>query len=144
MPAAVYLAAVFSQVPYRYRPAPPSLSTAPARASARRALSATSQARLRAKLPRWCGDKPGLPKTWTAGWSSWGWGKKEMTTQRAPYITRRWTETELAALRSMAQAGKDARVIGKELHRSFMGVQAKAKKLKITLPRVRTWSSPAY
>jgi len=61
-----------------------------------------------------------------------------MTTQRAPYITRRWTETELAALRSMAQAGKDARVIGKELHRSFMGVQAKAKKLKLILHRQRT------
>ena len=63
----------------------------------------------------------------------------EMTTQRAPYITRRWTETEVAALRSMGEAGKDARSIGKEkLHRSFMGVQAKAKKLKITLHRVRT------
>jgi hypothetical protein len=33
----------------------------------------------------------------------------EMTTQRAPYITRRWTETEVAALRSMGEAGKDAR-----------------------------------
>ena len=61
-----------------------------------------------------------------------------MTTQRAPYITRRWTETEVAALRSMGEAGKDARSIGKELRRSFMGVQAKAKKLKITLRRVRT------
>ena len=36
----------------------------------------------------------------------------------------------MAALRSMGEAGKDARTIGKELHRSFMGVQAKAKKLK--------------
>jgi hypothetical protein len=62
----------------------------------------------------------------------------DMTTQRAPYITRRWTETEEAVLRSMGEAGKDARSIGKELHRSFMGVQAKAKKLKITLRRVRT------
>jgi len=61
-----------------------------------------------------------------------------MTTQRAPYITRRWTETELAALRSMVKAGKEAHDIGKKLHRAFMGVQAKAKKLKITLPRVRT------
>ena len=43
-----------------------------------------------------------------------------MTTQRAPYITRRWTETELAALRSMGEAGKDARTIGKELHRAFI------------------------
>ena len=50
--------------------------------------------------------------------------------------TRRWTETESADLRSMGEAGKDARSIGKELHRSFMGVQAKAKKLKITLRRV--------
>jgi hypothetical protein len=60
-----------------------------------------------------------------------------MITQRAPYKTRRWTETEVAALRSMAQAGRDARSIGKELHRSFMGVQAKAKKLKLTLRRMR-------
>jgi hypothetical protein len=43
----------------------------------------------------------------------------EMTTQRAPYITRRWTETEEAVLRSMGEGGKDARSIGKELHRSF-------------------------
>jgi hypothetical protein len=63
-----------------------------------------------------------------------------MTTQRAPYITRRWTETELAALRSLAEAGEDARVIGKVLHRSFMDVQAKAKKLEITLHRARTRS----
>ena len=61
-----------------------------------------------------------------------------MTTQRAPYITRRWTETEEAVLRSMGEGGKDARSIGKELHRSFMGVQAKAKKLNITLRRIRT------
>ena len=38
-----------------------------------------------------------------------------MTTQRAPYITRRWTETEEAVLRSMGEGGKDARSIGKEL-----------------------------
>jgi hypothetical protein len=50
-----------------------------------------------------------------------------MTTQRAPYKTRRWTQTEETALRSMGEAGKDDRSIGKELHRSFMGVQAKAK-----------------
>ena len=62
----------------------------------------------------------------------------EMTTQRAPHKTRRWTETEVAALRSMGEAGKDARSIGKELHRSFMGVQAKAKKLKLILHRQRT------
>jgi hypothetical protein len=37
----------------------------------------------------------------------------------------------------MGEAGKDARSIGKELHRSFMSVQAKAKKLKITLRSVR-------
>jgi len=38
----------------------------------------------------------------------------------------------------MGEAGEDARSssIGKGLHRSFMGVQAKAKKLKITLRRV--------
>ena len=60
-----------------------------------------------------------------------------MITQRAPYKTRRWTEAELAALRSMAEAGKDARSIGKELRRSFMGVQAKAKKLNLVLPRMR-------
>jgi hypothetical protein len=59
-----------------------------------------------------------------------------MTTQRAPYITRRWTETEEAVLRSMGEAGEDARSIGKGFHRSFMGVQAKAKKLKITLRRL--------
>lgn len=57
----------------------------------------------------------------------------DMTTQRAPYITRRWTETEEAVLRSMGEAGEDARSIGKGFHRSFMGVQAKAKKLKIKL-----------
>jgi hypothetical protein len=61
-----------------------------------------------------------------------------MITQRAPYKTRRWTETEVAALHSMVQAGKDARSIGKELHGSFMGVQAKAKKLELALRRLRT------
>ena len=61
-----------------------------------------------------------------------------MITQRAPYKTRRWTETEEAALRSMGEAGKDARSIGKELRWSFIGVQAKAKKLNITLRRIRT------
>ena len=38
----------------------------------------------------------------------------------------------------MGEAGKDARSTGKEFHRSFMGVQAKAKKLNITLRRIRT------
>jgi hypothetical protein len=38
----------------------------------------------------------------------------------------------------MVQAGKDARSIGKELRRFFMGVQAKAKKLNLALPRTRT------
>jgi hypothetical protein len=56
-----------------------------------------------------------------------------MTTPRAPYITRRWTEAEDAALLSLAEAGEDARTIGKELNRSFKGVQARAKKLKITI-----------
>jgi hypothetical protein len=41
-----------------------------------------------------------------------------MTTRRAPYIKRSWTETELAAQRSMGDA--DARSIGQKLHRSFM------------------------
>jgi hypothetical protein len=58
-----------------------------------------------------------------------------MITRRAPYKTHRWTEAEVAALR--ARAGKDARSIGEELGRSFMGVQAKAKKLNLVLPRMR-------
>ena len=60
-----------------------------------------------------------------------------MTTLRAPYKTRRWIETEVAALRSMVQDGKDARTIGKELQRSIMGVQTKAKKLNLALRRRR-------
>ena len=44
-----------------------------------------------------------------------------MTTQRAPYKTRRWTETEEAALRSMGEAGKDARSIGKRTSQVFYG-----------------------
>jgi hypothetical protein len=56
-------------------------------------------------------------------------GKKVMTTLRAPYKTRSWSETEVAALRSMVKTGKDAHTIGKELHRSFLAIQAKAKKL---------------
>lgn len=56
-----------------------------------------------------------------------------MTTQRAPFKTRRWTEAEDAALRSLVEAGKDARTIGRELKRSFMGVQARVKKLNLTL-----------
>ena len=58
-----------------------------------------------------------------------------MTTPRAPYITRSWTETEEAALRSMVEAGMDARTIGKELHRSIMGVQARMKKMDLTTVR---------
>ena len=57
----------------------------------------------------------------------------EMTTQRAPFKTRRWTEAEDAALRSLVEAGTDARMIGKELNRSFMGVHARVKKLKLTI-----------
>ena len=60
-----------------------------------------------------------------------------MTTLRAPYKTRSWSETEVAALRSMVKTGKDARTIGKELHRSFLAIQAKAKKLNLTLRRGR-------
>lgn len=56
-----------------------------------------------------------------------------MTTQRAPYKTRRWTAEEDDTLRSLVHAGRDARLIGKELKRSFMGVQARVKKLKLTL-----------
>jgi len=66
-----------------------------------------------------------------------------MTTTRAPYITRRWTETEEAALRSMAEAGMDARTMGKELHRSFMSVQARAKKLNLRIVRMRGKSLPS-
>ena len=55
-----------------------------------------------------------------------------MTTPRAPYKTRRWTDAEDAALRSLVEAGRDARMIGKELNRSFMGVQTRVKKLKLT------------
>jgi hypothetical protein len=47
--------------------------------------------------------------------------KPKMTTQRAPYKTRRWTETEEAALRSMGEAGKDARSIGKRTSQVFYG-----------------------
>ena len=67
----------------------------------------------------------------------WAEGKKVMTTLRAPYKTRSWSETEVAALRSMVKTGKDARTIGKELHRSFLAIQAKAKKLNLTLRRGR-------
>jgi hypothetical protein len=58
-----------------------------------------------------------------------------MTTTRAPYKTRRWTEIEDAELRSLVQAGKDARTIGKELQRSFMGIQSRAKKLDLSLKK---------
>jgi hypothetical protein len=58
-----------------------------------------------------------------------------MTTRRAPYKTRRWTGAEDAALRSLVDAGKDARMIGKEINRSFMGVQTRAKKLQLTFAR---------
>lgn len=51
-----------------------------------------------------------------------------MTTQRAPFKTRRWTEAEDAVLRSLVEAGRDA-----ELKRSFMGVQARVKKLQLTI-----------
>ena len=56
-----------------------------------------------------------------------------MTTPRAPFKTRRWTEAEDAALRSLVEAGTNARMIGKELNRSFMGVQARVKKLNLTI-----------
>jgi hypothetical protein len=56
-----------------------------------------------------------------------------MTTPRALFKTRRWTEAEDAALRSLVGAGTDARMIGKELNRSFMGVQARVKKLNLTI-----------
>jgi hypothetical protein len=58
-----------------------------------------------------------------------------VTTPRAPYVMRRWTEAEEAELRSMVAAGMDARTIGKELHRSIMGVQARMKKLNLTIVR---------
>jgi hypothetical protein len=58
-----------------------------------------------------------------------------MTTTRAPYKTRRWTEIEDAELRSLVHAGKDARTIGKELQRSFMGVQSRAKKLNLDMKK---------
>jgi hypothetical protein len=58
-----------------------------------------------------------------------------MTTTRAPYKSRRWTEIEDAKLRSLVHAGKDARTIGKELQRSFMGVQSRAKKLNLSLKK---------
>jgi hypothetical protein len=66
-----------------------------------------------------------------------------MTTLRAPFRTRRWTEVEDAELRSLVKAGKDARTIGKELHRSFMGVQARAKKLKLAIVPEKRRASPA-
>jgi hypothetical protein len=56
-----------------------------------------------------------------------------MTTTRAPYKTRRWTDEEDDTLRSLVQSGRDARLIGIELKRSFMGVQARVKKLKMNL-----------
>jgi hypothetical protein len=66
-----------------------------------------------------------------------------MTTLRAPYKTRRWTSAEDAALRALVEAGRDARVIGKELNRSFMAVQARVKKLKLTrVSQERRNSSP--
>ena len=59
--------------------------------------------------------------------------ESEMTTQRAPFKTRRWTEAEDAALRWLVDAGNDARMIGRELNRSFMSVQARVKKLNLTI-----------
>jgi len=56
-----------------------------------------------------------------------------MTTPRAPFKTRRWTKAEDDALRLLVEAGRDARMIGRELNRSFMGVQARVKKLKLTI-----------
>ena len=58
-----------------------------------------------------------------------------MTATRAPYKTRRWTEIDDAELRSLVHAGKDARAIGKELQRSFMGIQSRAKKLNLNLKK---------
>ncbi len=55
-----------------------------------------------------------------------------MTTRRAPFIPRPWTEADEAALRSLVEAGMDARTIGKEINRSIMGVQARMKKLNLT------------
>ena len=57
----------------------------------------------------------------------------KMTTPRAPFKTRPWTEAEDAALRSLVEAGNDARMIGRELKRSFMSVQARVKKLNLTI-----------
>jgi len=56
-----------------------------------------------------------------------------MTTTRAPFRPRRWTVAEDAALRSLIESGSSARTIGKALNRSFMGVQARAKKLKLPI-----------
>jgi hypothetical protein len=58
-----------------------------------------------------------------------------VTTTRAPHKTRRWTEIEDAELRSLVHAGKDARTIGKELQRSFMGIQSRAKRLNLNLKK---------
>jgi hypothetical protein len=63
-----------------------------------------------------------------------------MTTPRAPFKTRRWTEAEDAALRSLVDAGHDARMIGRELNRSFMGVQSRVKKLNLTIVVKKTHS----
>lgn len=65
-----------------------------------------------------------------------------MTTLRAPYKTRSWSETEVAALRSMVKNGKDARTIGKELHRSFLAILAKAKKLYLCVEDVIVQEPP--
>lgn len=67
----------------------------------------------------------------------------QMTTTRAPYITRRWTDAEEATLRSMVEAGMDARTIGKELNRSFMSIQARVKKLNLAVSRLRSDSLPS-
>ena len=67
-----------------------------------------------------------------------------MTTPRAPFRTRRWTEAEDAALRLLVEAGSDARTIGKELNRSFMGVQARVKRLKLSVVSEKRSSPRAW
>jgi hypothetical protein len=56
--------------------------------------------------------------------------------KRPPVGTPTWTEADEAKLRSLAIAGMTSREIATELNRSLDAVQARSKKLGISLQKV--------
>jgi hypothetical protein len=54
-------------------------------------------------------------------------------TPRAPYTTRRWSQSEDKKFRALVAEGMNVRTIGRELNRSFLAIQARAKKLDLVL-----------